>query len=429
VNSHKRSIPKEKCFDNTFALVQEGYLFIRNRVVKYQSNLFETRLLGQNVICLSGKKAAKLFYNEVYFKRSGAAPSHVQKTLTGKHAIHTIDDLEHLHRKNMFMSLTTEAHATQLAELFKIELNASISQWTYNGEIILFNEMAQVLCKVVCNWAQVPLNESEMKKRTKDFIAMVDGFGGVGLRYWKGRKARICTERWIKSSIEEVRSGNLEANQDSALYTLAFFKDLDGNLMDAQTAAVDLINLLRPTIAISIFITFIALALHEHSECAQKLLLKEDRSIEMFVQEVRRFYPFAPFVGARVRKNFIYNQVKFKKGTLVLLDLYGTNHDSEIWEHPYQFQPLRFSQEIKDLFYFIPQGGGDCSKTHRCPGEEITIAMMKVALNFLINQIDYDTPNQDLSYSLKRIPSLPKSGFIIRNIRNKATTPMNEEGL
>jgi hypothetical protein len=52
----------------------------------------------------------------------------------------------------------------------------------------------------------------------------------------------------------------------------------------------------------------------------------------MFVQEVRRFYPFFPFVAAVVKKDFTWKGFEFKEGTLTFLDLYGTNHDPEVWE-------------------------------------------------------------------------------------------------
>ena len=33
----------------------------------------------------------------------------------------------------------------------------------------------------------------------------------------------------------------------------------------------------------------------------------------MFVQEVRRYYPFTPFLGARVKKDFVWNKCEFKE--------------------------------------------------------------------------------------------------------------------
>ncbi|SIE95158.1 Fatty-acid peroxygenase [Mycobacteroides abscessus subsp. abscessus] len=74
----------------------------------------------------------------------------------------------------------------------------------------------------------------------------------------------------------------------------------------------------------------------------------------MFVQEVRRFYPFGPFLGAIVRKDFIWNEAEFKEGMLVLLDIYGTNHDPLLWEEPYEFRPERFGNWDGSLFDLIP---------------------------------------------------------------------------
>jgi fatty-acid peroxygenase len=248
---------------------------------------------------------------------------------------------------------------------------------------------------------------------------MVDAFGAIGPRHWKGRIARNRTEDWIRGVIEDVRAGKLKAKEDSALYSMAFHKEFDGSRLDTQMAAVELINVLRPIVAIATFITYTALALYEHPECKEKLLLDNDNDLEMFAQEVRRYYPFGPFLGARVREDFIWNQCKFKKGMLVLLDMYGTNHDSRIWDNPDEFRPERFKEWKGKLFDFIPQGGGDPAKGHRCPGEGITVEIMKASLDFLVKKIEFEVPDQDLTYSLSRMPTLPKSGFVMSNIRRK----------
>jgi fatty-acid peroxygenase len=57
-------------------------------------------------------------------------------------------------------------------------------------------------------------------------------------------------------------------------------------------------------VAVAWFITFAALALHDHPECRQQLEVGEDDYLELFIQEVRRFYPFFPAVGGRVREEF-----------------------------------------------------------------------------------------------------------------------------
>lgn len=412
-------IARDKSIDNTLDMFQEGYLFIKNRVDKYQSDIFETHLLGQKVICMTGEEAAKLFYDTELFQRNGAAPKRVQKTLFGENAIQTMDDQAHIHRKHLFMSLMTPLHQKRLAELVMEKWEASICKWEGGKKVVLFDEAKEILCQIACQWAGVPLNESEIKSKAQDFSLMVDALGAVGPRYWKGKMARSRAEEWISEVIKNFRSGRLKAEEGSALYAMAFHRELDGNQMDTNMAAIELINVLRPIVAISTFITFAALALHEHPECKEKLISRDNAYLEMFAQEVRRFYPFGPFLGARVRKNFVLNEYEMKKGMLVLLDIYGTNHDSRIWEKPDEFHPERFKQWRGNLFDFIPQGGGDPAKTHRCPGEGITVEIMKASLYFLANKIEFEVPEQDLSYSLIKIPSLPESGFIMSNIKRK----------
>lgn len=413
----KERVPHDK--SHTLALSQEGYLFIKNRIDQYQSNLFEAHLLGEKVICMSGEEASKIFYDPERFQRKGAAPKRIQKTLFGMNAIQTMDGDAHIHRKLLFMSLMTPTHQRRLAKLTMDKWQTSIDKWKSAEKIILFDEANNILCWSACHWAGVPLPESAVKDRAEDFSAMVDAFGAVGPRHWKGRRARSRAEEWISGVIEDVRAGKLKAEEDSALYAMAFHKELHGGQLDTQMAAVELINILRPIVAISTFITFTALALYKHPEYKEKLLTGNSNNLEMFVQEVRRYYPFTPFLGARVRKDFIWNECEFKEGMLVLLDIYGTNHDSRIWKNPYEFLPERFKERNDNLFDFIPQGGGDPAKGHRCPGEGITVEIMKTTLDFLVNKIEFEVPHQDLSYDMSKIPTLPKSGFVMNNIKRK----------
>ncbi|MCM2981838.1 cytochrome P450 [Niallia circulans] len=413
------NVPSEKGLDKTISLLKEGYLFINNRMDKFNTDIFTVRLLGQNVICIKGEEAVKIFYDSEKFQRDGAAPNRVQQSLFGKNAVQTMDDEKHLHRKLLFMSLLTPEHQQKLANLTTVYLEEAIKQWEQRDQIVLFDEIKNILCKVACQWAGVPLAEAEISERADDFIAMVYAFGTLGPEHWKGRMARNRAERWIRQVIEEVRERKLETEQGTALHEMAFYKKINGTRLDTEMAAIELINVLRPIVAIATFITFSALAFHEYKEEREKLRTADDRHFDMFVHEVRRYYPFGPFLGARVRTNFMWKNQEFKEGTLVLLDIYGTNHDARLWENPNQFNPSRFENWQGGLYDFIPHGGGDPAKGHRCPGEGVTVELMKVVLRTLATEMDYDVPNQDLHYDLSQMPTLPKSGFIMNNIKKR----------
>lgn len=412
-----KSFPKDKCMDNTLKLLLEGYLFIPSRCKRYKSDLFQTRMMGQKAICMTGADAAEIFYNNQLFTRKGAMPKRIQRTLFGVKAIQTTVGEEHIKRKSLFMSMMTPSRIDRLVNLTRREWEKSSKQWSNRDHIVLFDEATVILCRAACKWSGVPIRRSETRALAENLSAMIDAFGAVGPRYWKGRCARIRTEKWMKKMIKDVRSGKILVPAASILQRIAFFKDSDGKLLKSKVAAIEMINILRPITAIATYITFGALAMHLYPECKKSLQTDEGNYSHMFVQEIRRYFPFGPFLGARVKNDFIYNSYLFQKGTLVFLDLYGTNHDPRIWKKPYRFWPEHFKYRDGSPYDFIPQGGGDYDKGTRCPGEWVTIELLKLSMNYLANCLEYDVPSQDLSYSMRRMPTIPKSKFIIKNIR------------
>lgn len=246
---------------------------------------------------------------------------------------------------------------------------------------------------------------------------MLTGAGAASPRALWALLLRRRTERWCRRIIHAIRRGRLAPAPGTAADTIAWHRDLDGALLPAAVAAVELINILRPTVAVAWFVTFAALALREHPTWRERLLAGDDAELTRFVQEVRRFYPFFPVVGGRALREFAWRGGRFAPGAWVLLDLYGTDHDGRIWDDSDAFRPDRFRSWDGSAYDFVPQGGGDYLTGHRCPGEAITIAIMKEATRLLLTAIDYDVPAQDLAIDMSRFPALPATGFIMSGIR------------
>lgn len=418
-----RPIPVEPGFDNSLALLREGYRFIPNRCRRFQSDIFQTRLLGQNTICLSGETAARLFYDEALFRRAGAAPRPLKRTLLGDGGVQTLDGGRHRLRKEMFMSLMTPEAIGALAEGFTDIWRARLETWQQREAVVLFDEVNEILCRAVCDWAGVPLLESEVRQRTDQLTALIEGAGGVGLRHLRARQARGSTEHWMVVLIEQVRGRQLVVPEQRALAVIAAFRDTDGRLLDERTAAVEVLNVLRPTVAVGRFIVLMARALHRHPHYRDQLR-HDDSLIGPFVQEVRRLYAFFPFNAAITRRDIDWQGYRLPAGTRVLLDFYGTNRDSRVWEEPELFRPERFRHWDGSSFNFLTQGGGNHYRNHRCPGEWITIALMKAALRLLTREMDYAVPAQDLSVSTSYMPLIPASRFVMREVR-PVTVPVS----
>jgi fatty-acid peroxygenase len=132
---------------------------------------------------------------------------------------------------------------------------------------------------------------------------------------------------------------------------------------------------------------------------------------------VRRYYPFTPFVGAKVKEAFDWRGYHFARGQLVLLDVYGALHDARAWPRPNDFDPERFNGWKGTAFDFMPQGGGS-ALGHRCAGEWVTLELLTLAVRFLSRGMTFEVvPEQRLSFPLSRMPTRPQDGFIIRKVR------------
>jgi len=412
-----RPIPRDQSFDATLALIRDPYEFVRKRSQLHGSDLFETRLLLRRTVCMIGPEAARLFYDPDRFVRRGATPERIRSTLLGRGGVQGLDDAAHRHRKGMFMALMAPERIARLGEMTAEVLRAHARTWTSRERVVLHDALPEVLTRAVCAWSGVPLAEAEVGRRSRELTAMFDGAGAIGPRHWRSRLARRSGERWIAGLVQRVRAGGLEPPEESALRVIALHRDPEGEPLSPRVAAVEVINVLRPTVAVAVFITLAAHALHQHPECRRRLQAGEAGYADLFVQEVRRFYPFFPAVMARTRRAFEWQGCRFPEGVRVMLDLYGTDHDPRSWDAPDEFRPERFRTWDGSPFDFIPQGAGDHYQGHRCPGEWIAIELMKVAVDFLARRIAYDVPEQDLRIDLSRLPALPRSRFVISNVR------------
>lgn len=413
-------IPRDRWPDSTPALMADPYRFIPERCRRFGTDLFQTRLMLRKTICMTGPEAAALFYDEGRFARAGVAPGWLQKTLFGKGGVQGLDGEAHRHRKAMFMSLMAPGRIERLGAATTHWFQVYARKWTGRDRVVLYDEVNEILSRAVCDWAGVPLAEPEVGRRTAELMAMFDRAATLSPAHLWSRLARRRAERWIGDLIEDVRARRLNPPEESAAWVVAMHRDPKGELLDRHTAAVELINVLRPTVAVSVFITFAALALHQYPSCREKLRSDEAGYADLFAQEVRRFYPFFPAVMARVRHDFEWKGYRFPAGRLVALDLYGTNHDPRTWEGPEAFEPERFRRWDKSPFNFIPQGGGDHHRNHRCPGDWVSVELIKAASYFLAEGVTYEVPDQDLRIDFARLPALPRSRFVIRTVGGRA---------
>ncbi|MHC0552693.1 cytochrome P450 [Salinicoccus sp. CNSTN-B1] len=415
------TIKRDKGLDNTLKAMKEGYLYTTNQRKRLGAeNIFETRGLGgKRILVLSGKKAAETFYDNDRIERSGTLPKRIVNTLFGKGAIHTTTGKKHIDRKALFMSLMTEGNLKYLRELTRNHWYMNTHRMEQMGRVNIYRESIVLLTKVGTKWAGVQAPESKIEEIATDMDIMIDSFKGLGSKfkgYRESVKARHRVEDWLEDQIIQTRKGKIHPPEGTALYEFAHWEDYKGNPMDSRLCAIDLMNTFRPLIAINRFVSFGLHAMNEYPISREKINNEEDYAY-MFSQEVRRFYPFVPFLPGKAKTDFNFDGHDIDKDTFLLLDVYGTMHRDDVFENANEFRPERFIDWDGSPFDLIPQGGGDYYTNHRCAGEWMTVIIMEETMKYFAGKISYDVPEQDLTVDLNSIPGYVKSGFIIENVR------------
>lgn len=403
------TLPRQPGIDDTRAFFREGYAYVGNRCRTLETDAFRTRIMLRNVVCMMGEDAARQFYDGVHFTRKGAMPSVTLRLLQDQGSVQSLDGDAHRSRKALFLDLLRGGAVREIGDLFAFGWRAALPEWRKQKRIVLHDAMTRLLCKTMCIWAGVPVANLGLLERTREMAAMIDGAGTVGPRAWRALLLRRRAERWARDALALART---EPGRASPVSRLAHFRGGDGGLLDLDVAAVELLNLIRPTVAIARFITFAALALHEHSEATVWLEQDPVARTTAFVDEVRRYYPFFPVIGGRVRSSFRWREHDFDHGDWVLLGLHATNHDARIWGDPERFRPKRFIERVSSGFDLIPQGAGEHARDHRCPGEWFTDELIGRALTALRNT-SYRVPGQQFEVPTDRFPTLPRSGMIL----------------
>lgn len=406
--------------DATLALLRRPYDTLP-ALRHAQGGVAEVRLLGERALVVGGADGARLFYDDSRLRRAGAVPRPLQRTLFGDGPVHVLDDEMHRQRKQMFVRTVADpAAVTALAEAADEGWRRAAVRWVGAPRVVLFDEAVAVLTDAVCRWAGVPLTPGEAPRRAHDLAAVVDGFGSVGAAHVRARRARRRLERWAGDVVRAARDGRLHPADGSVLAAVAAHRDADGALLDEGTAAVELLNVLRPTVAVAWFVVAGAAALHDHPEWRSPAAHGDPAVLEALAHEVRRTHPFVPALAARARTRFTWQGRTVHAGQLLVLDVEGTDHDPGRFPAPDSFDPRRWLDEAgrfvgPDPFSYVPQGGGDVAIGHRCPGERATVALVAGALR-LLAMLSYELSEQDLRVDRSRLPTRPASGVVLTDV-------------
>jgi fatty-acid peroxygenase len=223
---------------------------------------------------------------------------------------------------------------------------------------------------------RVPLADDEVPSAARDLTAMVGGFATAGPRHWRARRRPGRREAWLARLVEGVRSGAATVPDGSVVDVVARHRDAGGERLDPRTAAVEVLNVIRPTVAISWFLAFSGHALARWPQYRDRLASGDPAFAEAWADEVR--------ASTRSRRSSAGARRARSSGTAsgcrstrwccwtstarTTTPACGTTRTRS--------GPERFLGREVGAFELVPQGGGDPRTGHRCPGERVTVAVL-----------------------------------------------------
>ncbi|WP_128254421.1 cytochrome P450 [Falsirhodobacter deserti] len=397
-------LPRLPGLDHTFTLLRQGYHFIGRNCDAMHVDGFRARLMGREAVCLRGPEAGRLLYGSDVVTRQGAMPATVLRLLQDKGSVQQLEGEEHRARKAMFIRLVMDpARVDALVRGFEAAWRAQLRPGT---EISILHLANAALTRAVCHWAGLYPSEARLRQLTRVLFAMSDRTGHFSPSTLVTLMQRRRVERWLRQQAAAARAGG-NAPEGSALAVMAAE-------LPPEVAAVEILNILRPVVAVGRYIAFSAKALHEHPIWCGLFHSGNEDYITDFCEEVRRISPFFPFTAAVATRDVEWQGATIAAGTRILFDIYGTNNDARNFPLPHKFRPERMLDWKVEDPAFVPQGAGAVATTHRCPGEAMTLALMASAVRMLCNEMSYELPPQDLSVAMNRVPAQPASGVRIR---------------
>ncbi len=417
-------------YDQTIDLLRRGYVFtawarrrgaaIGERHARYGTRV---RLLGRHATVVGGAAGVRLFYDQSVMKRDRAMPAAVARPLFGRGAVHGLDGEQHRHRKAMFVDLLMDpARVADLHRLADDLLRDELDRWRATGRGVVYPATTRVYGRAVIRWAGIDVPADVEARRADDMATIVEDFATPLRPYLRAWRARTVCDRWAARLVREVREGRRQTPESSVLGRIAEHRNPDGTLLDAYTAGVELLNVLRPTVAVARFAAFAAIALDLNPEWRERLAREaDDRGSAVggplavaFAQEVRRLYPFVPALAAIAVRDTEFEGCPIPAGHRVVLDVMATDHDPQEWPDPNTFDPNRFLGTGAEWSApFVPQGGGRAETGHRCPGEMVVVGLLALTCARLALEGATLVPGQDAGWRWGHVPARPRSGSVV----------------
>ena len=411
--------------------------------------VFSTTLAGRKVCFLAGAEALEIFYDETYVLRSPPAPENLLATTWGHDGalgLPPIDGEAHRARKRNFLRTTTRSQTDRYLGPLDQRLRSTFEEWRTRETLSVEPEADRSILSALAEvFFGAPFAAGRKGDRLVEAIAenfaVFNGGLSIDLPFTTyGRSKRQADEvlyPYFRRALDAHRS--TPERFDDALSVYLAGDDAAG-FTDGEILT-DFHQFFIGGYGLSTRLPPLAYDLATHPRVTARLRAEIDDHRDAYdapltvaslgrftyadqvVRETLRFWPSVPVVLGQAARDIAFGGRVIPEGTTVFGCLYATCHDGRVYTDPGVFDPDRFSPE-RDEGADNPEfagfqavfGGGDNSRTHKCAGIQVALAVLKLTVLHLARNWSWELADPDLKIDLGRLPTGFEHGLVLRRI-------------
>ncbi|XP_017084418.2 LOW QUALITY PROTEIN: probable cytochrome P450 6d5 [Drosophila eugracilis] len=156
-------------------------------------------------------------------------------------------------------------------------------------------------------------------------------------------------------------------------------------------------------------------AIEKHGELSYDAIA-DMKYLEACVLETSRKYPALPILNRICTQDYPVPDSKLviKKGTPIIISLFGIHRDPEYFPDPLSYQPERYLEDNKNYNQaaYLPFGEGP----RMCIGARMGKVNVKIAIAKILSNFDLEIPKekQEIEFGINGVPLMPKTGVPVR---------------
>ncbi|KAK4380248.1 hypothetical protein RND71_002110 [Anisodus tanguticus] len=399
--------------------------FVKDRMDKYQSQVFKTSVLGEKMVVLCGPAANKFLFANGNKLVTVWWPSSVRQLL-GKSLTNSNGDEAKLLRKMLYYFVSPDAFSKLYIKAMELSTQKHIkNHWQGKEELKVFPTVKLHTFDLACRLFMSLEYPNFISKLFNLFNIFLKGVISIALNFpgttfYNAKRATNTIRKELLLIVKQRREA-IEQKSDSPpqdlLSHLLLFPDENGKFMSELEVADNILMMIfaghdTTSVTITLVMKYLAELPHVYENVLQEQkeissskggreYLNWDDIQKMkytwdVVSEVLRLT--SPIVGSfkEVLVDFNYQGYSIPKGWKIYWNVPVTHMDPKLFPNAKNFDTSRFEGAGPTPFSYIPFGGG----TRMCLGKEFARLEILVFIHNVVKDFRWKLliPDEKISY-------------------------------